>query len=847
MLRYFAAALAAQLSRGKTLYLFTVIGVALGVASVLSIQILNRNALGAFQGGIAAVSGDADLTLRGRGPSLPDSMFTRLISVPGVEAAWPLVRTQVALEGRKDYFLELVGADFFAPVRFPIESNRPAREGPEIELASALRTPGWIAISPALARELSLEVGDTLRVSSGARWATLTIGALVDFQRYTPTVSRKIALMDIAQAQALIGRRGEIDQIDLRARDGASIAALAAAIESSLGPSVQALTPEQRRRQGEGLLAAFRLNLSALSLISLFVGLFLVYTSTQASLLRRRVEFGVLRALGATRGQVAGVILGEALLLGTLGTALGLPLGYLAAQWNVGVVSSTLTNIYLLDEIERLQLPPSLIALGVAIGLGGVLLGALLPALDMSRREVRALLVAFTLRERLSRATPRLAWIGLAMLVAVLLWFFALAREWKGAGFVLALALVLALPLFTPLLVQTLSGRMRPRGFGFLFSLKGLALRLSTTAFAIAALGVAVTMMVGITLLIGSFRATVETWIGASLQADVYITTPSWARAGSDATLSPALAESLAHSEGVRAVDRLRQLSAMTIDGRSVRLNGVVLGREGVFRYPLLSGSAAEVLRGLDDGACVITEPLSRKTGLARGDSLRLSGPHGPLAIAIAGVSYDYSTEGGAVLVTLDTAARFFGPGEVNNLALYLEPGLDPESVVDALHSRFAGVPLEIRSNRRLREEVFAIFDQTFAVTRILQGMSLLIAATGIAITLLVLARERVSELALYRSLGAARAQLFRLFVGEGLGIGAYGLVLGWIGGMGLAVILVFVINRAWFGWTIRWSWPWAALAQQAVTILAVAFLASVYPALRASATPAQELSRDDL
>ncbi|MFN8549519.1 MAG: ABC transporter permease, partial [Candidatus Eisenbacteria bacterium] len=766
MHRYLLAALRAQLAHGKTLFLFTLLGVALGVASVLSIQILNRNALSAFRGGIQAVSGDADLTVRGRGPSLPDSLYPKLLAVPGIESAWPLVRTPVALAGRDDYYLEVIGVDFFAPVRFPLDASEPS-----LELTNALTTPGWVAISPALAQELSLQVGDTLRVSSGSRYARLTVGALVDFQRYTPTASRKIALMDIAQAQHLIARRGELDQIDLRVAKGTDLAAMVREIEARLGPGVEALTPEQRRRQGDGLLAAFRLNLTALSLISLFVGLFLVYTSMQASLLRRRLEFGVLRALGATRGQLASVILSEALVLGVLGTALGLPLGYLAAQANVRVVSSTLTNIYLLDEIERLELPASLLALGVAIGLGGVLLGALLPAVDMSRRDVRALLVAFTLRERLSRASARLAGAGLLLLGAVILWFAAWGHTWKGAGFVLALGLVIALPLFTPLLVRGVSGRLRARGFGLLFSLKGLALRLSTTAFAIAALGVAVTMMVGITLLIGSFRRTVETWVGLSLQADIFITTPSWSRGGSDATLSESLIASFAAQPGVRAIDRLRQISAATADGRRVRVNGVVPGRAaGEFRYPLLAGSTEEVLRGLADGACVITEPLARKARLGIGQELRLATPAGDAKLPIVAVSYDYSTEGGAVLVSLATLRALYGSGEITNVALYLEPGLDPEAMVDRLRAETKGAALEIRSNRRLREEVFAIFDQTFAITRILQGMALLIAAAGIAITLLILARERVSELALYRSLGAVRAQIFRLFLGEGLG-----------------------------------------------------------------------------
>jgi putative ABC transport system permease protein len=368
------------------------------------------------------------------------------------------------------------------------------------------------------------------------------------------------------------------------------------------------------------------------------------------------------------------------------------------------------------------------------------------------------------------------------------------------------------------------------------------------TSFAVSALAVAVSMLIGITLMIGSFRRTVEVWLHLTAQADVYITTESWTRAGAEATLSPELVSAIAAHPGVRAVDRLRQFFVYTGERRIV-LGGVEMGipdEEG--RFPLLAGERGEALRQVrEGGAVLISEPLARKAGLGVGDWLPVYGPEGEVRFRVAGVYYDYTTEEGAAAMDLRTMARRFGPGEVNNVSLYLKPGFDPERVVDELRGKFAGYPLEIRSNRRLREEVFAIFDQTFAVTQILRGMSLLIAVCGITLTLLVLARERVSELALYRALGTQRGQVFRIFVGEGLGMGVLGLGIGGVGGIALAMILIFAINRAYFGWTIQVHWPWGQVAGQAATILAAAVLASLYPALRASQTPAGELSRDDV
>jgi putative ABC transport system permease protein len=295
-------------------------------------------------------------------------------------------------------------------------------------------------------------------------------------------------------------------------------------------------------------------------------------------------------------------------------------------------------------------------------------------------------------------------------------------------------------------------------------------------------------------------------------------------------------------------VDRLRGFQATT-GTRRFGLAGVDFSLEGArTRFVLQSGEIGEAFRAVRErGEVLITEPLSRKTGLGLGDSLPIVTPAGERRFAIAGVAYDYSSEAGAAAMDLETMAGAFGPGPINSIALYLDDGVDPERFIDRIRARFPDQPLNLRSNRALRQEVMRIFDQTFAVTRLLQAMALLVAASGITLTLLVLARERRSELALYRALGAGRRQILRLFLGKGLAIGVFGLLLGALAGAAFAAILVLVINRAYFGWTIQVALPWRDLASAAVTILGVAALASLYPAARASTTPATDLSRDDL
>jgi putative ABC transport system permease protein len=841
MIGYLLRSAPGHFRRSRSLFVLTVLGVALGVGAVLSIQIINGSALAAFRGSMRAVSGEVDLVILGRAPTFAESLYVRAAATPGVERAWPMYRAEAATLRDGTTFLQVYGVDLFQPIGLPIDSGSG-------DVADPLTIPGWTAVMPELATSLGLGIGDSFTVAAGSRVATLHIGAIVDFRRLAPLASTRIVVMDIAQAQHFFGDPGFISQIDIRLAPGADRDRTAAALGRALGPTVDVLTPEQREQRAEGLLAAFRLNLTALSLISLFVGLFLVFASTQASLVRRRTEFGVLRCLGATRGQVLGLMLAETVLLGSVGVGLGLALGYWIASTNVHMVSDTLTNIYLLSEIERLELPPRMFALAGAIGIGGALAGSMGPALDMARREPKALLSAFVLHERLRTAAVPLALLGAAIVGGSGAWYALAGRDWRPAGFVLAVALLVGLPLLTPLTIRLATTPIRARSFGPSYSLRGLAVRLRATAIAVAALAVAVSMLTGITVMVASFRETLTVWVEGTLRADVYVTTKSWARSTGPAPMDTSYLPAVRRMSGIGGIDLVRTFTA-SVGGHRVAFGGVDFGSGfPETRYPFLETDGSDPIAQVhQDGAVIVSEPFARKEDRWSGDSVTIVGARGPVTLAIAGVYYDYASEGGYITMDLTTMDRVFGPGPLTNVAVYLDGTVDPERTVDAIRALVPGQPLDVRSNRGLKDEVYRLFEETFAITRILQVMGLLIAACGITLTLLVIARERVSELALYRALGAVREQLFLLFLGKGLAMAALALVLGVVGGSLLALVLIFVINRAYFGWTIQAFWPWGTLLWQAGAIVTVAAAAAVYPALRAAATPARELSREDL
>ena len=462
----------------------------------------------------------------------------------------------------------------------------------------------------------------------------------------------------------------------------------------------------------------------------------------------------------------------------------------------------------------------------------------------MWRRDTRTLLDTYPAQSAGIARARALFRAGLALVAGALAWYWLVGWRWRPAGFVLSTAVMLCLPLLAPWLVQRLTRRVRVPDFGFRYGVRSLGATLANTSFSVSSLSMAVCLLVGITLLVESFRETLVRWVDRSLRADVYVTATVGARAGPQATLGADLVERLARAPEVRGVDPLRRLF-LPVGGRRVAVVGVDLDRPAEQRrLGLLSGSDAAA-RALRERGVLVGEPLSRNAALAVGGAVEIEGPLGPVRLPVSGIYRDY-TEGGSVTMDLGLMAEALGAGALTSIALHLKPGADPEAVAAAIESRHPRGSLRVRSNRRLKDDVLHVFDQTFAVTSILQVMSLIIAACAITLTLLVVAQEKAGEIALYRTLGAFRRQVFLLFVSKGAAMAFLGLSLGFAGGIGLGAVLIFVIQKSYFGWSIEWTWPWLPLAGEAIAIVCAAVLASLYPAFRASRTPANELCHAD-
>ena len=865
MIRLLLRAAPARFRAAPALSLLPVFAIALGVAAVLSIQLVNRAALDTLDASLEAVSGASDLRLEGlvlEPGAVPDRVWPEALAVLGIESASPVVRLRrVSLAaGERRAAVEAYGVDLLS-TGFAFAEGGSDPEGAATPLFdSPAFFAGGITLPASLAARLGVSLGRRVLVAYGDRSREAVVAGIYgDSGTREGSGGGGPAFLDLAYAQALRGRAG-LDRIEIRLAPGAGAASVAEALRGRF-PGVRVAEPSTLRREGADLFAAFRLNLTALSAVSLLVGAFLVYASVRAGLAARRREIGLYRALGAPSGSVGVALAGEVTLAALLGGAFGLPLGLAAARAGLDRVSATMTNFYLLERIEELAVTPGVLAASLAVGLGAALAGAWPEIRSEIRRPPVSLLAPGREPPGGGRRPYAAAAFGVLLvgLSALPLLFPGEARFSLGGGFPAAGALVVGAALLPAGALSLFGPRLRRFGHRSAFG-RGAAAALrepSATAPAASALVVAVTMLVGVTVLVGSFRTTLETWLEETLAADIYVSRFG-DLAGGVAERLPLPPEALAAVEADPAVEHRDLLRGVRVHlaGRPVAVNGIEIRvPRSTERFSLVGGGEAR-MEELAEGAVLVSEVLARRLGLAAGGALELPTAAGPVSAPVAGVYRDYGNQTGALFLDGRWLDRLYppprspddpaAPPPVHGAALYLRPGEEAAAVAARLG---AVVPdgVGVVDQGALRGAAARVFDQTMAVTRLLRAFALGIAALGVSLLLLTMARERTAEIALLRALGAGSGQVGAGFLGRGALIALAALVLGGSAGALLALLLVEVVNPAWFGWTLELSWPVSALSGQGALVLAAGLAAAALPARLAARSGGAAALREEV
>ena len=838
MLRLFLTHSLRYFARHPALTALNIVGIALGVTVFLSIQIVNHSALESFRASVDIVAGKADLEVIGDGLRFDEKAYPIVDAEPGIAAATPTVEDVASLTDYPGEYLQLLGIDIFSngPLR-TFELHDAQNKKPDV--VAFLRDPHVIAVTRRLSQRLHLKIGDPLRVETQTGTETFHIGYILDFGEDAPGADEHLSVMDIANVQENFRHLGKLTRISALLKPGADFNAVSADLRKKLPPDVIVQAPDRRNRQIEKMIGAFQLNLTALSLIALLVGMFLIYNTVATAVVRRRHEIGVLRALGLSGLQVQFLFIAEALLLGLFGSVLGLIFGVAMAGQLVGAVSQTITSLYILASIHSLFISPWAMLAALVLCLGAVVLAAWFPAREAaSISPVEALSVGH-LEEDRAEGTGRWLIVGIGLLVlSVLVAEISLNYGPAWLSFGSALFALLGFAFFVPSLSQLFSRWATPPSVMAKIAFGHFAQSLHRTSMAIASLVVALAMVVGISTMIFSFRTTVQSWLERSVQSDLVIAPAANLVIGNRELIRPEVEQVVASTPNV-TYDSFREIRVQ-LNGEGVKLASVRLPiTRDIERLDFVQGdSHAAFDAAIDHGAVLVSQPFFRRFHLGLGDTIHLNTPTGPHDFKIAGVYVDYTTEGGVILVDWQLFKKVWQDDSINGIGVYIDKksGMTAPQLQALLRPRIAPYgDYLIKSNAELREQIFRIFDQTFSVTYILQTIGIIISALGIFLSLTILVTERRREISILRAVGASQRQIEAMVLWEAAIIGLLGSFLGIIAGLVLAYILSFVINVSFFGWTIAWATPWGFLISLPFMVIAAALVAGYGPARQAA------------
>jgi putative ABC transport system permease protein len=804
------------------------------VAVILAIDVASISAKKSFALSLQALTGRSNYAITGAGQPIDETFYKTLRVDWGYRDSAPVVEGYISFPDLEDPTdpgkatpLTLLGVDPFADAQIRSWTGgqfQNSAEGRSSGLTGLIGSTDRVIATAATADRLSWEVGKSRMAFVGSQKRDLVLAGVFqpDSDRSSAALDN-VLVTDISVAQAVFARYGQLDRIDL---------ALTVERKEQLAKRLPHGLFLQRSGQSQEtasqLSAAFHVNLWALSYLCLLVATFLIFNVVSFSVSHRRQSLGRLRILGITGRELAQLLVGEALLLGAVGSLLGVVFGLLLGRMLVPLVARTINDLYYVHAITQFSIDPFLIAKAFGSGLLATSLAAVVPAVMAAKTEPLELLRRVQLRGSNLRAAGKAFLGGLALLVAarLVLWHSSLA-----AGLFSLLLIVLGCSLTIPLLLygfvsflSRLTGRVSSR-----MGLRGISAFLGRTSLAAVALTIAVAATISIGMMVSSFRGTLLSWLETTLTADIYITLKDRAGLNSGAFLVPGRVEEAVRLEGVGGWVGQRVKRVPSESGETF-LVGVRVS-SGYRASLLFLDLADDGWNRFENGEGIfVTEPYSRRAGLEVGKELRIATPSGEKSLPVLGVYYSYAPDRNMAVIAAPTFQQMFADSTWSGLGLYLQEGVDPTSMASEVRRLF-GEEVDVKVTGSLKKLAVEIFERTFTVTEVLRFLALGVAFIGVFLSLLALCFERSDEVRVLRALGMERRELFQLALVQSAVMGTLAGVLAFPLGTLLSYVMISVINRRAFGWTITFQTDWSATLECLVLAVGAALLAGLYPA----------------
>lgn len=800
--------------------LVAIAAIAVGVSMGFAIHLINAAAFNEFSAAVKSLSGQADIQVQGRELLFDEAVYPRLASHPDVALAAPILEVQAGVPGQ-DTPLRIIGIDAFRAGYISPDLTGVPGEGRMLDVLAD----DALFLSPAAEAWLGKRRGDTLNLRAGTGIVTLRVAGPVQRARS----GQRLAVMDIGALQWRLDRVGKLSRVDLKLRSGVDRAAfqrsLAADLERTWPGRFTVGQPNDADQESrtENMSRAYRVNLTVLALVALFTGAFLVFSTQALSVMRRRSQFALLRVLGFERGQLLRQVLLEGASLGVAGSLLGIGAGYALAATALHYFGGDLGAGYFPGIRPQVAFTPGAAIVFFALGLGVALLGCLAPAWEAARARPAVAIKSGADEaplSRLARVWPSLACLTIAALFA----FAPPVFELPLFGY-LAIALLLVggiglMPRFAAVTFRALEALLAKKRHPMpvlALSLGRLANAPGQASIALGGILASFSLMVAMGIMVSSFRVSVDDWMGHILPADLYVRTVD---AGGTGYLSPAQQAALTALPGVQQIQFLR---TRRVSLAPERPPVVVIARDIDVRDPArllyLVGASAPIPAGARPAW--VSEALLDLYGARVGQTLRLPLGGAETPFFVAGAWRDYANQSGSVVIQLADYRQLTGEGAVTDAALWTRDDVDAATLETRLRALPFGAALTFMRPGDIRAASLKIFDRSFAVTYLLEAIAIAIGLSGIAASFSAQTLARAREFGMLRHVGVTRRQVLQLLAFEGGLLTGLGVIAGFVLGLVISLILVFVINPQSFHWTMGLHLPWPLLGSVAAVLVA--------------------------
>ena len=811
------------------------LGIVLGVMMVVAIDLANNSANNAFALAVESVNGSITHQIVGTDDGVPEDIYTRLRTELGIRRSAPTISGTLTINNSE---FTLLGQDVISELSLQRQRAGFATSGLILnpDFFSAMRSENAVLMSQSAAQDAGFSIGSILQATPGSgpnnRQPARSIELTATLPSSDPIATEGILYTDIAVAQTILNKAGYLDSIDLILTDDQ-----VAQIQNWLPAGLSLADARIRNSSRTQMTSAFHINLLAMSLLSLLVAALLIYNTVTLSVLRRERSLGIFRAQGVTRKQIYQLVLGEAALYGALASALGVILGYLLGKGLLDLVTAAIPDLNYRLNVTRFLFEPSSLVLGFLLGLGITMLSAAVPAW----RATQALPI--TLQQRAAHDyewrhyLPVLSYTGLAML---LLSFILLQIDWGNlvGGFVALTLMIFGFCFIVPALMSlSLKFLMRVLSPGLKLPAR-MALRniyngLNRTGLAVAALTVAISVTVGVGVMVDSFRNTVIIWLEQSFDGDLEIT---------GANLDDNLRRQLNQLPGISRISSTTSTSVESSAGQA-RLN--VSDLDGQQAYYMKQVTQADLARFNNGEGVFLSEPLAWLQNIEPGSDITLYTDRGAQDFPVLGIFYDYTPSQGMIAVHQELYRQWWQDQNISRLTL-LSDDSNPELTADVeqLLERFEQV--SVFPNQQIREITLTIFDRTFAITYVLRILAIVIAFIGVLSALMALLLERGREFATLRATGMTPSQIIHLILAQTAVMGLFAGILALPLGLLMSDVLIDVINKRSFGWSMQHFLPWSVFIDAMLLAILAALLAGIYPAYKsATISPALALREE--